>query len=166
MKSKSLNWFLQLQPDTSVCFYHQLLVLMGNRLWVCSCCSLGVRRGRSSTANLSRCPSSPTCPGWDSQLRVSSPKKQVSAPVGGGNTSCVSFWVPQEPRAMWIQTGWSGCLTVAWVTRGRPSATPERRAKVNLTTTGWSECMRTLSNSGESRLFSPLEWLNTLLINI
>lgn len=66
-----LKHIRHIQSHTRVCFNHQPLGLMGISLWVCSCCSLVEGRGRSLTANPFPCLSSPTCPGLDSQLRVS-----------------------------------------------------------------------------------------------
>lgn len=153
-----------------VIFRHQLQVLMGIRLWGSSCCSLLEGRGSSSTVNPSHCLTNPTCPGSDSLQRVSLSRQIYTFKKSPGNMSPtllaeaaspshldilrwqsdLRFLVFQEPRATWIQRGWSGCWTAPWATRGHQCVTPERRAKVNRITTGWSEYTRTLSSSGES----------------
>lgn len=55
----------------------------------------------------------------------------------------------QARRATWIQTGWCGCWTARWATRGRQFVTPEKPARANRITTGWLGRTRTPSSSGE-----------------
>lgn len=57
--------------------------------------------------------------------------------------------VPQVPPATWTQTGWSGCWTARWETRGHQFVTPGKPVKANRIITGWWACTRTPSSSGE-----------------
>lgn len=106
---KSHNWFLQLQSDMSVCFLSSATGFDGEQALGVQLLQLGRRKRRiihGEPLPLSR-QSHLSWLGFTAEGQFL--KTDLMFKNTPSSTSCVSFWVPQEPRAMWIQTGWSGC---------------------------------------------------------
>lgn len=125
-------------------------------------CPAAATRKQEASADQRRAPAAvpqvlPVLAGLHCRGSVTAPGSAASSSPPGSwrisylNSPTVAL---QELPATWTLTAWCGCSTAPWETPGRRCATPETRAKVNRTTTGWSASTKTRSSSGDCWFFS------------